>query len=192
MTPELPRALQVALRVVEALEAMGVHDHIGGSCASSIHGIPRQTRAFDLVVALTPETAAALARRLAGEFFADESIARAAAHHKRSFNVVHLDSGIKVDLFVLGDSEFDREEFRRAALMQVDAQHHASVKSPEDTMLRQLLWYRIGGEVSERQWTDVLGIARLQGDRLDRTYLQHWALKLGVQELLEQVQSNSS
>ena len=49
MTPGLPQALQVALRLIDALEALGVRYHIGGSYASSIRGIPRQTQDIDLL-----------------------------------------------------------------------------------------------------------------------------------------------
>ena len=187
MTPDLPQALQVALRVIDALESLGVRYHIGGSYASSIHGIPRQTQDIDLVAALSPDSAAALARQLSGQFYADESSARAAACAKKSFNLVHLDSGIKVDVFALGDAPFDREEFGNAEPVQVDPQHRAFVKSPEDTILRKLLWYRLGGEVSERQWSDIVGISRIQGDRLDLEHLHRWALELGVADLLDEV-----
>lgn len=189
MTPELPQALQVALRVIEALEACGAHYHIGGSFASSIHGIPRQTQDIDLVADLTPDAAAALARQLSGEFYADADSAREAARDKRSFNLVHFDSGIKIDIFILGESPFDLEEFRRhrAQLIQIDPQRQAFVKSAEDIILRKLQWFRMGGEVSERQWRDVEGIVRTQGTSLDRQYLQRWSTELGVADLLDKL-----
>jgi hypothetical protein len=58
------------------------------------------------------------------------------------------------------------------------------VKSPEDTLLRKLAWYRLGGEVSERQWNDVLGVLRAQGARLDLAHLHAWGETLGVADLL--------
>ena len=189
MTPDLPQALRVALRVIEALESLGVRYHIGGSFASSVHGIPRQTQDIDIVADLSPDAAVALAGELAGEFYADSESARFAAREKQSFNLVHFDSGIKIDIFVLGDARFDREEFRRhhAELVQIEPQRRAFIKSAEDTILRKLQWYRMGGEVSERQWRDVEGIVRTQGERLDREYLQHWAAELGVADLLARI-----
>lgn len=187
MSPELPQALQVALRVIDVLESMGIQYHLGGSYASSIHGIPRQTQDIDLVVDLTPDSAAALAQRLAGEFYADARSASEAAREKRSFNLIHLDSGIKVDLFVLAAAPFDVEEFRRhrRERVQLEPERFAYVKSPEDIVLRKLQWYRMGGEVSDRQWADVEGIVRTQGEALDREYLRRWARELKVDDLLE-------
>jgi len=59
------------------------------------------------------------------------------------------------------------------------------VHSPEDIMLHKLRWYRMGNEVSDRQWRDVLGIVRVQGARLDREYLAAGAEKLAVTDLLD-------
>jgi len=57
------------------------------------------------------------------------------------------------------------------------------VDTAEHTLLRKLEWYRRGGELSERQWRDVQAIVRIQGDRLDRARLRHWAAQLGVADL---------
>lgn len=72
----------------------------------------------------------------------------------------------------------------RPARLDEELDREVMVKSPEDTVLRKLEWYRRGGEMSDRQWTDILGIIRSQGDRLDREYLRHWSLALGVADLL--------
>ena len=56
--------------------------------------------------------------------------------------------------------------------------------SPEDTVLAKLEWYRKGGEVSDRQWRDLLGVLKVQGETLDRAYLDHWAGELDVSDLL--------
>ncbi len=193
MSPELPEALQVALRVIDALEAMGIQYHLGGSYASSIHGIPRQTQDVDLVVDVTPDSASALAQRLSGEFYADARSAHEAAREKRSFNFIHLDSGIKVDFFVLAAAPFDKEEFQRhrRERVQVGPERFAYVKSPEDIILRKLQWYRMGGEVSDRQWADVVGIVLTQGEAVNREYLRRWARELGVEDLLKRVLKRS-
>lgn len=186
MSPEAPEALRVALRVIEILEAIGVSYHVGGSYASSIHGVPRQTQDLDLVVDLHAAAVRPLLSGLGSEFYADEASARRAVESGGSFNLVHLDSGLKVDLFVRGDGAFDREEFARSRLeiLQADPERRAFVKTPEDTVLRKLQWYRLGDEVSDRQWTDILGVLRTQGARLDRSYLERWARFLHVDDLL--------
>jgi hypothetical protein len=61
----------------------------------------------------------------------------------------------------------------------------AYVQAPEDAVLSKLDWYRRGGEVSENQWRDVLGMLRQQAERLDVGYLRMWAGELGVADLLD-------
>jgi hypothetical protein len=58
------------------------------------------------------------------------------------------------------------------------------VKAPEDTILRKMLWFREGGEVSDRQWRDILGVLRAQQGSLDLAYLRAWAVRLALTDLL--------
>jgi len=187
MTPEMPEALGVALRVVDVLEELGIGYHLGGSYASSLHGFPRQTQDIDVVVELEEGLASEFASQLEGEFYVDEITIGRAIRNKGSFNILHLNSGIKVDLFILADDAFDHQEFERhrLELIQAEPERRVFVKSPEDIVLRKLHWFRLGGEVSDRQWTDILGVLRTQGDRLDAEYLEHWASHLGLTDLLE-------
>lgn len=180
-------SLQIVLRVVDVLEELGVRYHFGGSWASSIHGVPRQTRDLDLVVDLPPSVVPILTSRLVGEFYLSEERIRQAIERHSSFNLIHLATGFKIDVFLRGPGEFDRLELERSGPQRIGAgqEREVFVKSAEDTLLRKLQWYRLGGETSERQWTDVLGIVKEQGDRLDQTYMRRWAEDLGVSDLLE-------
>ncbi len=178
--------LRAVLEVVEALDALGVPYHVGGSLASSVHGIPRQTNDLDLVVDLPTAAVAPLEERLRGNFYVDAESIRRAIRQRRSFNLVHLATGFKIDVFLQGRSPFDRMEFARLGRHRLeDLPRELAVKSAEDTVLRKLEWYRLGTEVSDRQWSDVLGVIRTQGDRLDVDYLRRWAPELGVADLLE-------
>jgi hypothetical protein len=177
----------IALRVIEALEDLAVPYHVGGSFASSVHGFPRQTHDLDLVVDLPVSVVPLLVAKLESEFYLDTERIRQAIRRGSSFNLVHLTSGFKVDVFVSGRGAFDRSELSRAAPQHLaeDSPGDVMVKSPEDTLLRKLQWYRLGGETSDRQWTDILGIIRTQGDRLDLEYLRNWAGTLEVEDLLD-------
>jgi hypothetical protein len=189
MTPSDPEGLRVAFLVLEVLERLGVAYHLGGSYASAIHGIPRQTHDVDLVVDLPGGRIPDLVRALAGEFYVDEEAVARAVKERGSCNLVHHATGIKVDLFVKGAAPFDAAEFDRkiaVRLGDVDP-HEVFVKSAEDTLLRKLLWYRLGGEVSDRQWEDVRGILNVQGERLDKAYLNDWADRLGLRDLLDRL-----
>jgi hypothetical protein len=123
---------------------------------------------------------------LSRDFYGNEAAAREAVESGGRFNLIHLDSAIKLDLFVRGKSAYDLEEFRRhrPEVILQDPERRVFVKSAEDILLRKLQWFRIGGAVSDRQRSDVLGIVRTQGERLDRVNLERWAPALGGADLL--------
>lgn len=177
---------QVNLLVVRAFEALRVPYFLGGSMASSVHGIYRATADADFVAALRPHHAEPLARLLQPTFYADLEAIRAATASHRSFNVIHLDSMLKVDVFVASTAPFHLMQMRRRVLQAAtsDGQTTFYVASAEDTVLAKLQWYRDGGGVSDRQWNDVLGVLKVQGATLDRAYLEEWARELGLADLL--------
>ncbi len=182
------KALEAVLEVVELFEEMEILYHVGGSLASSVHGVPRQTNDLDLVADLPLTAATILELRLQNRFYVDAEMIRGAIRRHGSFNLVHLSTGFKVDIFIPGHGAFDRMELTRHRSHRLgDLPRELVVKSAEDTLLRKLEWYRLGHEVSDRQWNDVLGIVRTQGDRLDEDYLRLWASELDVADLLERV-----
>ena len=184
---QIPPSLSVVLHVIDILDDLEVRYHLGGSFASAIHGVPRQTMDADLVVDLHPGTVVDLIDRLREQFYVDPDVAREAAVRRGSFNAIHLESGFKIDFFVKGTGEFDEVELERSVSTQISTHpsRSAMVKTAEDTILRKLQWYRSGGEVSDRQWKDVLGVLATSGENLDRGYLQRWARELEVSDLLD-------
>lgn len=126
-----------------------------------------------------------LARQLVADFDVDEAALRRAAAEKGAWNVNYIPSATKIDRFILRSSPFDRSEFTRRQRVEVRAGRFLFVKSPEDSVLRKLLWYRSEGEVSDRQWRDVVQILRQSRALLDHGYLDEWAKALGVDDLLE-------
>ena len=174
--------------VVEALDALGVRCYVGGSVASSIHGVPRASIDADVVAELRPDHVAPLAARLRPFFYLDESRMRDAVERRRSFNLIHLGTMFKVDVFVSKGRPFDREALTRArpeALGDAPDAPRAPIASPEDTLLAKLEWFRLGGESSERQWGDIVGLLRVRVQQLDHGHLALWAKVLGVADLLE-------
>lgn len=183
MTAEI---LAVALLVIDAIERLGGMYSIGGSLASAFAGEPRSTLDVDMVVALRAADADALADALEPAFYLDRERLRHAIERRGSVNVIHIDSAVKIDLFVAGGTSLDNSLLRRRRLVRAgDPPREIFIHSPEDILLQKLRWFRMGGEVSERQWRDVLGIIDVQGAHLDRGYLADGAATLGISDLLQ-------
>ncbi len=183
--------LSVALRVARAFDTLGLRYLIGGSLASSLHGIPRSSHDADLVAELPGRHADDVARLLEPEFYVDAEMIRDAARRGGSFNVIHDQSGFKVDVFVLSREPLAREEMDRRELHVIDGDASAYFATAEDTVLQKLAWYRKGAEVSERQWSDVLGVLKVQRGRLDDAYLDRWAPVIGVADLLARARQDA-
>jgi hypothetical protein len=183
----LTEPLTAALEVIRVLESLGVPYLIGGSLASAFYGVPRATMDVDILADLRLEHAEPLARMLQDTFYVDVAMIREAILRRRSFNVIHLATMFKVDIFVPKDRPYEMVELARRQAESIDAtlEHQIYLASPEDTILTKLEWYRLGGHVSERQWHDVLGVLRTQGENLDYDYLKLWAERLGVADLLD-------
>ena len=172
--------------IVDVLEELGVDYHIGGSVASSIYGLPRLTIDVDIVADLHPGQVRSFVIRLQPDYYLDEDAVRDAIKRRGSFNAIHFDSGLKVDVFIPKSRLFDQEEVRRAQPeVLIEGTRPFNVASPEGTILNKLEWYKMGGEVSDRQWNDILGVLKVQGTALDMNYLQRWAAALAVTDLLE-------
>lgn len=180
--PELWDAL---LPVVETLETLGVPYYVGGSVASSVTGVARATLDVDLVAALHVEHAESFAAALSQHYYVDVEMIQHAVRCYGSFNVMHLASMFKVDVFVPEDTSFARANMhRRIALEVPEVGRPLYFCSPEDIVLHKLLWYRAGSGVSDRQWYDLQGVLRLQAQDLDLAYLQHWATEMDIVGLL--------
>jgi hypothetical protein len=111
MIDELRAALDP---VADAFEALGISYRVGGSVASSALGVARTTLDIDLVADLRASHVALLVERLQDEYYVDADVIRDAIQRRSSFNVIHLATMVKVDVFVLGARPFDRVSFERA------------------------------------------------------------------------------
>ena len=183
----LPEQIAVTMLVADALEALGVPYMIGGSFASALHGVMRATMDADLVADLRLDQVAPFAQALGEAFYADAEMMRDAIRRHGSFNLIHLETMFKVDIFIARPRDFDRGQLarRQLHLLSEDPERWAYVASAEDTVLSKLERYRLAGESSERQWRDVLGVLKVQGERLDFEYLRRMAAGLGVADLVD-------
>jgi hypothetical protein len=186
MYSNLPEPIAVTLLVIDVLEKWNIPYVVVGSLASTLHGTTRSTLDSDLVVKLNESEVPLLISPLQDAFYVDENMALNAIRNKSSFNLIHLETMFKVDIFIAKDELFDRTQIERRVPRAVakDLDREIYVLSAEDTILAKLRWYRMGGEQSEQQWHDVVGVVKVQGERLDFEYLHKMAAELRVGDLL--------
>lgn len=177
---------EVLEELIRCLAAVHTRYLIGGSVASSAVGVPRSTLDTDLLVEIQPARILELAAHLGGDWYIDPEFASRAVEQGRPFNLIHIPSGYKFDIFPAHNG-FHRSELERATMRQLGIPGGTVgcfVATAEDMLLAKLLWYRDGGNVSERQWADIIGILKINRT-LELLYLANWATELAVSNLLE-------
>lgn len=183
----ISEVLSAMIPVVEAFEQIGVVYYVGGSVASLTHGIYRATADVDIVADVRMEHVRPLVTLLQNRYYIDADMIRDAIRRRSEFNVIHLQTMFKVDVFIQKSRVFDQQVLRRVqpqALPKDENKRLFYLESPEDVVLTKLEWYNMSGGISDQQWNDILGVLKVQGNALDFAYLRHWAKELGVTEQL--------
>ena len=178
--------LKAVGRVVTAFDALGIEYLVGGSIASSVFGEPRQTIDADLVARFFGRHAEPLVAKLSAEFYCDLPAILSAVQMQGCFNLIHLETATKVDVFVRWRDPFAQSQFARRQRKVVGRSSPLDLffASAEDTVLAKLEWYGKGDCVSDQQWRDLLGVLKVQAGALDRAYLTDWAHRLEIADLL--------
>ncbi|MFO0850359.1 MAG: hypothetical protein U0871_17635 [Gemmataceae bacterium] len=179
-------AVRVTAEVMSALKGLGVRCALGGSFASTVHGDPRSTQDADVMAEPFPGREESLASVLGPVYYLNTDTVREANRRRSGFNIIHTTTGFKVDVFIQKVRSFDASVLDRRSPhpFTPEPSDTLDVVSPEDSILLKLEWFRIGGEISDRQWGDIQGVMRTQADRLDLAYLHKWADEIGVGDLL--------
>ena len=176
--------------ITAALNRVWIQYAIGGSLAASARGIPRATFDVDLVAAIAPSQAGAFVQSLGKDWYADVDEVRKSLESGRSFNVIHIRNSLKVDVFPASRA-FHRAQLERATALPLGEDRlPCMVTTAEDILLAKLQWYRDGGEVSDRQWSDIGGLIATN-DAMDWEYVNLWAARLGVASLLERARADA-
>lgn len=165
--------------VTRILHGSGLRYMVVGSFASGFWGEPRATYDVDVVIALS----ATDVLRLAGlfppeEFYYSPEAACDAIQRGGQFNVIHPESGNKIDLMIQRSDPWGQLQLSRRRLMPVEPGFEAYVGAPEDIILSKLLYYQEGG--SEKHLRDIAGMLKLRRAELDMAYLAEWAGRLHV------------
>ena len=177
---------EVLKEVISSLNDLNISYALTGGLAVSFYGHPRSTHDFDLILKVVPDSK--LTKKLlevfGKDFYISEEGIIDALLHKTMFNLIHHETGLKLDLWVLKDDQYDREAFtRRRKVRALDTEIY--VLSVEDMILGKLLWYKVS-EI-EKHFNDVKSIYEVQKNNIDNRYLSKWALNLSVNELLNKV-----
>jgi hypothetical protein len=177
--------------LTSALTALGIRFLVSGSLASSAHGVVRGTMDGDLVALVFPSHAKLLAKALGPGWYADPEMIELAIRDRRAFNLIHIGSAMKFDIFP-ALTDFHDSELERATPtpLRIEGAALCPVATPEDSLLSKLQWYREGGEVSDHQWNDIVGILT-QNPGLDWAYVNSWATRLHVADLLDRARADA-
>lgn len=190
---EEPDAVDIALLVAAAVDQVGGGYFVGGSLASSMQGEPRATNDVDIVIELPLGKIREFVEALGSDFEVDVDGLRLALLNGTSCNVFFLPVLTKVDLFGVGPTPYDEVEFsRRRSVLVRDPDVHLVLKTPEDPVLRKLWWFRQGGDVSERQWRDVVQVLKIGGSAMDANYMERWSVSLQVDDLLQRAREQAA
>jgi hypothetical protein len=182
-----PEIIQAITPLIEAFERLGIPYYIGGSVASSLHGKRRATQDVDIVADIQRTHIQTLVQMLENEYYIDADMIRDAIQHQSSFNVLHNETGVKVDVFVLKSNAIAQHELQRAREGVIEPGTRSFYfASPEDVILNKLSWWKMGGGTSTRQWDDLVEVIKHQARTLDIKYLRQCAPLVGVTDSLEQ------
>ena len=175
--------------VVSALRGLGVAHYVGGSVASTFHGAIRSTMDVDLVCAIDAAHVEPFIAACGRDYYANPLAACEAVRQRKCFNLIHLPTSYKIDVFVHRGRRFDASALDRARPTSFGPAmtEPIPVATVEDSILAKLEWFRLTDETSERQWDDVSKLVRLHGTGLDAAYLREMADTIGVGDLLERL-----
>ena len=173
--------LDVLRDVCVRLEGAGIEYMLTGSLAMNYYATPRMTRDVDLVVAAESTDAGRLAALFEPDYYVPEEELARTIRERGMFNLLHIESSVKVDIVIRKDDPFRRGEFARRARVTLSGVD-AWIVGKEDLILSKLVWAR--DAESELQRRDV---RNLLSSGADIAHLRAWAPRLGVADLLERL-----
>ncbi len=191
MPPTELKPHELMQKVADFCERESVPYRIVGSMASMAYGEPRFTNDIDVLVDLPVEKIEALCREFPSpDFFIAPHAVRQAILNRHQFNILHIPAGLKVDMILAADTEFDRRNLDTGQRLRCEGAYDALFASPENVILKKLVYYQEGG--SEKHLRDIASMLAIQGEQIDQAYLDNWASELGVTEELHLIRQRIS
>ena len=165
--------------VLQRLEDANISYIVVGSIASMIYGEPRLTRDMDIVIDVGLQEASLFEKLFTQpeyycppiEVLGDE------VRNRGQFNLLHVSTGLKIDVMVKKVTEYDRSRFERRKRIEIWEGFSAFVAAPEDIIIKKLEYFKEGG--SEKHIRDIRGI--VTNTELDQDYLKNWISKLHLE-----------
>jgi len=178
--------LWLAPYLAEIFEELSIPYYITGAIASSLQGEMRETQDLDVVVNLESRQTKSLLKKMNGTYYiSDVGVAEAIAHRTAWFNVTHIETTEKANVFVMRDEVFDRSKMQRRRMQLLEEQNKSIyLCSPEDIILQKLLYLQTVKNQPEKHRRDIQGVLKRQGESLDFGYLLRWADTLDLFPLL--------
>lgn len=167
--------------LTKRLDKIGIEYMLVGSMALVHYAMPRATVDIDVVIKILPENIDKFIAEFEGDYYIPTNRAKQAARQKGMFNLLNNQTIIKIDCVVLKETEFDVNAFARRRKVDYAGDFDVWIISREDLILSKLNWAK--RTKSERQLLDVASVIR---NRYDVDYVEKWARKLGVEDLLRE------
>lgn len=174
-------------KIARILSRLKIKYFVTGGYAVAVWGRLRATFDIDVVIAMHQPHIPALAqamRTLGKSVYVDEDMMRSALILKGEFNIIHPESGIKIDFFIAGQDPRSKLEFGRAKQCTIQGQKIYFI-SPEDLILSKLRWYKDSG--GEHHLEDARSVIKKSDKILDYNYLETRAEEQAVKSLWEKL-----
>lgn len=176
--------------LARTLSELKIEYFVTGSSATITYGEPRFTNDIDIVAFLKPTDVVPLCDAFAAPaFYVSREAVQQAIQHRRMFNIIHPSSGLKIDVAVPAESEFNNSRRTRTVEVTLKTDTRVNFASPEDVILKKMEYFREGG--SEKHLRDITGVLKICDPPVDREYVDLWASHLQVEDVWQQIQSQS-
>lgn len=181
MNPEM-----LLYTLVDLFERLNVPYFVTGSVAAMTYGEPRFTLDVDVVAELREEHVPAFCEMFKPpDYYVSRETVRVAIRAHRQFNVLHITEGVKADIIIPQNSEFNQSRFERRRSQQVGSRSGVIVASPEDVILKKMEYFQEGG--SEKHLRDIVSMFKISSSMIDQHYIAHWAVRLNVQDVWQMI-----
>ncbi len=170
----------IAVLLAQILNTANIPYYITGGVAAIAHGEPRATIDLDVVIAIDLADLPTLAANFEAQGFYVAGLQDVLTGSLRCLNITHLETIENIDLMISGREEYDLIKFDRKRLYTLPGSGEVAIASPEDVIISKLIWRQ--ESQSDKQWRDILGVLKVQQEKLDFSYLQGWVERFGLEE----------